>query len=78
MPDEADRSVPDETLPSDAETLEDSIDRRMKALLSMSTEPKDLTAALKVAIEWAREKREATATEGWGDKLKGGTMHGRD
>lgn len=75
MPDEADRRVPDEPMPSDAETLEDTIDRRMKALLTMASEPKDLTAALKVAIEWAKEKRESQATDGWGEQLKRGTVH---
>ena len=50
--------------------LETLIDNRVKDLLQLATDPKDLTAALKVAIEFW-EKRRAPQDAGWGSALTG-------
>ena len=44
--------IPGTVLPSDAEDLKLVIDRRFKALLSLTVSPKELTAALEAATDW--------------------------
>jgi hypothetical protein len=52
-----------------SDTLEERIDKRCRDLLDLATDPKDLTAALKVVIEFWEKRREPT--EAWGSKLNG-------
>lgn len=63
-------------MPWDAETLEEVIDRRFKALLSLCSDSKDLTKALEAAAKWMAVKHELRGgeAEGWGARLKGGTL----
>ena len=62
--------IPGDVLPSDAEPLEGVIDRRFKALLSMATDPKDLTKALEAAIKWWEARHGASESEGFGSALR--------
>lgn len=75
LPPEGDVVVGEAIMPSDAEDLSDVIDRRFKALLTMTTEPKDLTKALEAAAKWVEIKGAVKPAEPWGDKLRGGTTH---
>jgi hypothetical protein len=49
--------------------LEAKLEKRIVELLDMATEPKDLTAAIKVAVEWVSVKR--ADKDGWGSALGG-------
>lgn len=49
------------------------LERRIIALLEMCVEPKDLTPACKVAIEYWEKKYGAVKDEGWGAALNGKT-----
>ena len=50
--------------------LESVVDKRLVELLHLATDPKDLTAALKVAIDRLEQKKGTSG--GWGTKLSGG------
>jgi hypothetical protein len=63
-------------LPSDAESLTDVIDRRYKALIAMTTDPKDLTKALEGAAKWCQIKREMETGSDWGSGLRRGGTDG--
>ena len=47
--------------------LEDLIDLRFQDVLSRASDPKELVAALKVAIDWVKVRGDQ---EGWGSALK--------
>lgn len=68
--------IPGTVLPSDAEDLTVVIDRRFKALLSLATEPKDLTAALVAATKWWEVAHGQADREQWGSKLGRTTRDG--
>lgn len=68
---EAERNA-DKALP-----LDELIDKRSKDLLSMAVEPKQLTDALKVVMEWWKMKHAPNPDEEYGSGFgKGGTMRG--
>ena len=52
--------------------LETKIEARMTELLDMATDPKDLTAALKVAVAYYAVKKKVAEGDGWGGALGGG------
>lgn len=51
--------------------LELKIETRMIELLDGATEPKDLTAALKVAVAYYAVKKKVAEGDGWGGELRG-------
>lgn len=58
---------------SPAATLEDVKARthqRLVDLLDMSTEPKDLAAAVKAATDWVKANQESAPDDGWGSNLR--------
>ena len=67
-----------ELRPEGAMALGDIIEQRVKDLLSLSCEPKQLTDALKMATEWWKVRKEMEAGEGYGAKLGRGTMRGEE
>lgn len=62
--------------PSDALTLREVIDMRMKDLLNHTSDPKDLTKALEAAVKWESAKHEMGADEKWGADLRRTTTDG--
>lgn len=73
LPPESERDtgaiIPGDVLPSDAEPLELVIDRRVKALLTLATDPKDLTKAVEAATEWWKVRHAPDEADQWGNKL---------
>jgi len=59
----------------DQATLDESITDAVARNLAIAQDAKDLTAAIKAAIEWRREKYGAAKSddEKWGSKLKEGS-----
>jgi hypothetical protein len=55
---------------TDAPDLESVIETRLKDLLNLATEPKDLTPALKVAVAYYAVKKKVEDGGGWGGALK--------
>jgi len=68
-------SPPADVLPSHAESFEMVVERRIKDLLNLAVEPKDLTAAIKAATEWHEVRKKYAIDSGWGSALpKNGTL----
>ena len=53
------------------EDLESVIEQRLKDLLVLATEPKDLTPALKVAVAYYAVKKRVADGGAWGEELRG-------
>lgn len=57
--------------------LESVLEQRIKDLLALCTEPKDLTPAVKVAIEFWEKRYGAKPQDKWGTMLTGKTNGGQ-
>lgn len=62
-------------LPSDADKVEDVIDRSVKRMLSQTMDPKDLAKAVEAATKWVSVKYKITEDSEYGSKLTGGVAH---
>lgn len=63
-------------LPSDAERVEDVIDRAVKHMLRQGMDAKDWPKAIEAATKWVSVKMKITEDDEWGTKLNKGTASG--
>ena len=61
---------PSQSNGAEASDLESVIEQRLKDLLNLATEPKDLTPALKVAVAYYAVKKKVADGGTWGKELE--------